>query len=734
MLGEQISHYEILGRLGAGGMGEVFRARDTRLGRSVAIKVMRPGEVSESARLRFLQEAQAASALNHPGIVTIHDIVREGETLCIVQELVEGETLATRIARHPIPVDEALELMSQIVDALAVAHGRGIVHRDLKPENLMITPSGRVKILDFGLAKIDASTLSAHPNMPTRPKTEAGQIFGTFEYMSPEQLVGRAVDHRSDIFSLGTILFEMLTGRRPFKGDSLPSKIHAIAYEKVSKHDLAAIPPSVARLIESMMQKDPKARIQSAGELARAIDAIRSGSELPRTAWRASPAAVAADGNVRHAVRRFALPALLVLIAGLGMYLLFAQADRPESSQVPDAVVEVEPPPATAAEAIRRGEAVLETYWRKGAVDQAIENFQRAISMSPENGGAHAGLAIAYWRKHREDKDPAWLELARQNARHAVDLEPQMASARVALALAEIAAGDFDAAGQELEQALVLDPASANVHRALGDLALQRGDTETARRRYVDARDSRPEDSELHALVGIVDYRTGRHDEAIAALQRSIELAPDNPRGYASLGAIHHMKGDAPSAARAMQRSLELEPDPAVYSNLGTLYFFQGLYPQAVDAFEKALQLRPNDYRLWANLGDAYRWTAGRTKESHDAFTRALQLLDEKMGDDHSDRQLASQRVLYLSKAGRPEEAIAAATELDSASEKNPQNAYRFALAFDLAGERDRALAGLETAFANGYSTEETKRDPELASLRSDVRYHALMMRVEQRQ
>ena len=214
--GTRLGPYEILSPLGAGGMGEVYRARHTKLGRDVAIKVLPDEMAADPERLqRFEREARTASSLNHPNIVTIHDIDEQDGTRYIAMELVEGKTLGNRLGEGPVPTSEILHLATQVAEGLAKAHAAGIVHRDLKPENLMITDDGLVKILDFGLAKLTPQTEDGVSDITTvEQATRAGVVLGTVPYMSPEQAAGRAVDFRSDQFSFGSILYEMATGRR----------------------------------------------------------------------------------------------------------------------------------------------------------------------------------------------------------------------------------------------------------------------------------------------------------------------------------------------------------------------------------------------------------------------------------------------------------------------------------------------------------------------------------------
>jgi Tol biopolymer transport system component len=271
--GMKLGPYEIVGPLGAGGMGEVYRARDTRLGRDVAVKVL-PEHLSTSPdlRARFEREARTLSSLNHGHICVLHDVGREGDTDYLVMELVDGETLADRIARGALPLDQVLKLGSEIADALERAHRAGIVHRDLKPENVMLTKSG-AKLMDFGLARgatpgAAPSDLSQSPTM-TRPLTQEGHIVGTFQYMAPEQLAGGEADARSDLWALGCVLYEMATGRKAFEGKSQASLIGVIMNaQPLPMSGLAPMaPPALERVVDACLAKDPGERIQTAHDV-----------------------------------------------------------------------------------------------------------------------------------------------------------------------------------------------------------------------------------------------------------------------------------------------------------------------------------------------------------------------------------------------------------------------------------------------------------------------------------
>ncbi|HSD71514.1 MAG TPA: protein kinase [Thermoanaerobaculia bacterium] len=278
--GSRLGPYEILAPLGAGGMGEVYRARDARLGREIALKVL-PVELSDDAdRLsRFEQEARSASALNHPNIVTVHDIGRAGDVSFIAMELVDGKTLRELGASGPLPVRRTLTIATQIAEGLGKAHGAGIVHRDLKPENVMVSKDGFVKILDFGLAKLVEPESGEVSVMPTlaRPETHPGVVMGTVGYMSPEQASGEPVDYRSDQFSLGSILYEIATGQKPFQRKTAAETMSAIIREDPEPIGKVRpeVPPPLRWIIERCLAKDPEERYASTRDLARELAGVR---------------------------------------------------------------------------------------------------------------------------------------------------------------------------------------------------------------------------------------------------------------------------------------------------------------------------------------------------------------------------------------------------------------------------------------------------------------------------
>src|SRR6202451_1057594 len=277
MAGHRVGHYRVLEKIGAGGMGEVFRAHDERLGRDVALKLIRPASSDNPDHLRrFEQEARAAAALNHPNILAIYDVGFDGSVPYIVSELLEGKNLRQRLTEGPLPVREAEDYALQIALGLTAAHERLIVHRDLKPENLFRTVDGRVKILDFGVAKLQTPADDERSMESMTTVTKHGAVIGTVAYMSPEQLRGKPVDHRSDIFSFGAILYEMMSGCRAFRGETEVDTMTAVLREEPARTNLedALIPPGYQDIIQHCLEKDPKNRFQSAKDLVFALQTL----------------------------------------------------------------------------------------------------------------------------------------------------------------------------------------------------------------------------------------------------------------------------------------------------------------------------------------------------------------------------------------------------------------------------------------------------------------------------
>ncbi len=293
MIGRSLAHYRITAAIGAGGMGEVYRATDTKLGRDVALKVLPAEMASSPERLeRFRREAKALAALDHPGVVSVYSVEEADGVHFLTMQLVEGHSLHRLISEGGLPVERILEIATALADALAAAHEKGIVHRDLKPANVMVTKDGRVKVLDFGLAKLSPAGEPADSALPTEAPTREGVVMGTLPYMSPEQVSGKPVDHRTDVFSLGVLLYEMASGRRPFAGASTAELGSAILRDTPPALTTlrAGLPQGLMQIVTRCLEKDPGARFQGLRDVHAALSSVTAGGRTPqpgpRPRWR----------------------------------------------------------------------------------------------------------------------------------------------------------------------------------------------------------------------------------------------------------------------------------------------------------------------------------------------------------------------------------------------------------------------------------------------------------------
>ncbi len=421
MVGRKVAQYQFLEKLGAGGMGEIYKAQDTRLGRIVAIKALPSAKSGDpDRRRRFLQEAQAASGLNHPSIITIHDVISEGDTEFMVMEFVSGKTLNDLIPKGGLRVPQALKYALQTADALKAAHSAGIVHRDLKPANIMVTDSGLVKVLDFGLAKLtdrgnqptqlgeDAETIAT-----TSPLTVEGSILGTVSYMSPEQAQGKKVDTRSDIFSFGAVLYEMLTGRRAFEGESSHSTLSAILRDDVKPMIEVApdVPPQLEAVILQCLKKNPDERWQTMHEVQTALGVLKRESDSGSlyTSRSAAPLlSPASESGIRAPAPASATPpragapklppmaliaagVILLIVAGGGVWFMKQQAAKRAAAEAaaaiaaqaaaqaatpPPAPVDVAPPPP--AEETVTNDSILELVKEKVPSSVVLDQIRNA--------------------------------------------------------------------------------------------------------------------------------------------------------------------------------------------------------------------------------------------------------------------------------------------------------------------------------------------------------------------
>lgn len=710
-------------------MGEVYLARDIKLNRDVALKFLPEALVNDSQRLaRFEREAQVLASLNHTNIAAIHAVEEHQGKPFLVMELVDGDTLADRLTKGPLSIADSLEISQQIARALKVAHRKGIIHRDLKPANIKVTAEGLVKVLDFGLAKqfqnpdlevdTEASTLHA--------MTIAGKVLGTPAYMSPEQALGELVDTRADVFSYGAILYEMLTGQRPFAGPTLAAILQAVvSTDPPSPRRLRPdVPVDLDMAVMKALQKKKELRQQSADELLTQVSQISTAMTLRSSISSPSPLRAFRDlswqlrtWRLEHKRASLIAGALLVIVA-LGALGAFALKRRGAEGAPPTGSLKINTA-AAPYELFQQGSAFLERYDKEGNLDAATQVFQAALAKDQHYAPAYAGLGLVYLLKHQGNRDKQLLETAFQNAKQAVDLNGHLADNRVTLGRVLVAKGEHDKADSELKQALTVDPLNASAHRGLGDVEMARKNWSQAEKFYKKATELRPKAWDLHLALGSFYFRQSRYADAEKAFAEVITLVPDSYLGYRNLGGIYHMQGRFADASAEYQKALQIRPSAITYSNLGTSLFFQGLYQQSVTAMEKAIQLGANNHQIWVNLGDAYRWTPGNEEKAKEAHRTAIQMIRTELSAKPNDADLRSRLALCLAKSGEKTQALGEASAVE-ALDRSASVLSRLVSVYEICGQRRQALETMAAALKAGYSMEEFGRDPELLELRKD--------------
>ncbi|MEO8099006.1 MAG: protein kinase [Acidobacteriota bacterium] len=749
--GDFLLHYRIDQPLGRGGMGAVYRAWDTKLQRDVAIKVVLPETNADpERRRRFLREARAASALNHPGIVSIYEINQQDEMDFLVMELVHGQTLSSLMRSRRLQLKPALDYMTQAAEALAKAHLAGIVHRDLKPANIMLTTDGQIKILDFGLAKFDPPSAVANDATQSLTLTAVGHVMGTPSYMSPEQAMGMPLDVRSDVFSFGVILYEILVGARPFEGTTPFAILHNVT--SVEPPSLTTVrgdlPPALIELVDHTLKKSPAERL---GDMMQVVARLRSvAASIPATA---SPEDVATQtiavasaatypppsipsaliSKVPSTARRrvywtaLAMAASLLAIWGGASYR--GSTSPAETKQRPLAGIGKIDMTLPARELHRAGLVALKRHDFPENIDLAIDAFKSAKIKEPNWSLPDASLALAYARKYTNSPDPTWLRLAEQHAAEISRREPTLAVAHFAAGVVHVSAGRLVEARKSLERAIELDPSNAEAHFVLARALDPRTDAARARSLRQHAVELAPQDWETHLEWGIFLFRQGEFTAAAEAFSKSASFAPDNAIAQRNLAGALQMMDRYDEAATAYQRALEIRPSASTFSNLGTLLYFQGKYADAAAALERAVELGANSFRYWGNLADALRWLPGKEARGQEALTHAIALARTAVAAKQQDTATRSNLAAYLAKSGLAQEAIAEAARIDLTAVTG-QTAYNLAVAQELSGQRAQALQLLDTAVKKGHSLKEIQNDPYLVKLRADADYHRWLSRL----
>jgi serine/threonine protein kinase len=776
MIGTTVSHYRILEHLGQGGMGEVYLAEDTRLHRPVALKMLRGGERDERAFADLLYEARAASALNHPNIAVIYEVDQvpggNGNLSFIAMEFVAGETLAQYARRAAPDLDTVLEVVSQIAQALAAAHERGVVHRDVKPGNVMVSAGPRVKVLDFGLARRltpqDATTLTWVEGGDRRA---AGTLLGTILYMSPEQALGREVDARSDIFSLGAVFYELLAGHPPFAGESTAEVFDGLLHREPPPLAVGAEPrlQRVEPILRRMLARDRNARYANLGEMLRDLDAARRGSEAaPLPAPLAAPSvAVLGFANITRNPEddwlgtglAETVTADLKQISGLAV----VSHDR-----IQEALRRLGAPAGEADErlAVRVGQQLGARWILSGGFQRVGES----VRVTARLGEAATGTILRSVKL-----DGRFSEIFALQDRIADDLaaglraglrvprtdeETKVLAAYEALSkgLLNLRAESYEGLDRAIllfERAAALDPTYARAYVELGAAYGTKADylvsaelLERALEPLRRAIELRPDSPRPWREMGVTLVSLGRDDEGIETIDRALALAPDDPTILAGKArALFLARADFAQAAALFERSLERNPHAGwywlqlahCYALLRDLRRGEAAARRAVALQEAFLSGREGAHVVGASmrlghlaaLGGRHAEAVGHLQQELAFLQRVEHALRGRVAIELHMRLGGAQLQL-----GNREEAHAElATALDAFERRvsmgadDPYTRFYAAGAHALRGDADRALDSLEKAakVRRAYTLERAKIEPEFESLRADPRFKDLI-------
>ncbi|AXC11465.1 serine/threonine protein kinase [Acidisarcina polymorpha] len=740
-IGELVAaNYQILGTAGAGGMGVVYRALDLKLQRTVALKFLPPDlNASERDKARFLREARTASSLDHPNIGVIYGIEDTADDRSfIAMAFYEGKSLAQRIRSGPLSPLEATDITIQMLKGLEHAHSQGIEHRDVKPSNIMITQQGAtsrpvVKIVDFGLAHVSQQTAS---------KTHG--ISGTVAYMSPEQTLGRPIDSKTDIWAVGIVFMEMLTGQNPFFRESIPGTVFAILNEPPTLPE--GVPAELQQVIYRSLSKDPQRRYPNCTEMLRDLEALRD--KLPDTPAAANPANPSLEtksarrskesADLRRS-REYASAstwmtpppktsskpwlialAAIVVLSGVALFVPPVRQKLGSFLVPPDS--ENRRPRQAAYEGYLAALGYLDRYDKPGNLDRAVDALQGSLKADPLFALGYAELGEAYRMKYQTDRNPEWLDLALSNCQRAEELDNRIPTAYTTLANIHNSQGKHDLAVQEIQQALDINPRDVAAVTAMAHSEEAAGHLPEAEEGFKKAIALRPDDWSGPTDLGSFYTRNGRYKEAADAYKQAVALSPGNAFALNNLAANYLSLGDPQSlrlAEEALKSSLAIQPSYLAYSNLGVIYLEQKRYAESAAMSAKATGMNAEDYLVWDNLRTAYEWLHDQSRA--DAATAKELPLVEKVVQAKSQDGL-SHAVLATLYAKRGETSKAE-LQIQSAlafAPDSPETLQTVADAYESLGDRQRAKQYLKQAIAKGAAADSIGGDADIQEIAND--------------
>lgn len=717
---ESLGHYHIIRPLGAGGMGEVYLARDSRLEREVAVKTLPQTLAAEATRLaRFEREAKAAAALNHPNIVTIYAIEDVDGQRFITMELVDGRTLREHVMPPGLPLEELYSLGIHLADALYAAHRCGVIHRDLKPANVMMSWDGRVKVLDFGLAALRRAVDDRDANETTltldeHVATRTGEIMGTPGFMAPEQLQGAPVDSRADLFALGAVLYFAATGTAPFTAASIPETVaRALRDDPPTPSRLRAeLPAELDRLVLRLLAKDPDRRIQTALDVRNELEDLRRGTRPSQAEARPKTVAVLPFTDMSPELDQEHL------CHGVAEELI-GSLSRIEDLKV-----------AARSSAFRYRETDLDLrdIGRQLGVDTVLEGSVRK---------AGERLRIAVRLVDVVDGYQLWSERFDRGFEDIFAIQDEIAE-RVAEKLRGMLA---ERERQALHGTVEADPQAYELYlRGRHSFALlSRANLAAARalfRRSLELDTEFPQAWAGLSLAHAWAYQWWREEEhrepGVEAARKALELAPDLADAHMAMGWAMSHEGDLEAAEGHLRRALELDPDLwEAHWLYGRLCVVTGRHEKAVEHFSRAVELDPDDYQAPCLLmQEAIR--LGRHEEALLAARRGVERVRRRLERYPDDARAHCLGTHMLLRIGERERAMEWARRAEALTPGDPSTLYNLACFYAVAGDSERALDTLDRTVSEGFGFPDwIDNDPDFDELRDDPRFQEIRARLD---